>query len=192
MEPEAQIEVERKVDVENDVEMKDEEAVVEEGSKVSLPWAFIDCEIDSLIELVGESFATDPQAGGFLLGIMEYWTKLVSDILSHVHLISFLLFLLLILRSAHMLNKLLEHNDQVVLTPSALTRFHSRAPPGISVLDYLKRIVKYTNLEVSLLSTSQYGISHQPIFSAHNVICSHKSHRSSSRRTHRNSLSSPS
>ena len=48
-----------------------------------------------------------------------------------------------------MLNKLLEHNDQVVLTPSALTRFHSRAPPGISVLDYLKRIVKYTNLEVS-------------------------------------------
>jgi hypothetical protein len=49
-----------------------------------------------------------------------------------------------------MLNKLLEHNDQVVLTPSALTRFHSRAPPGISVVDYLKRIVRYTNLEVSL------------------------------------------
>lgn len=48
-----------------------------------------------------------------------------------------------------MLNKLLEHNDQVILTPSSLTRFHSRAPPGISVLDYLKRIVKYTNLEVS-------------------------------------------
>lgn len=42
----------------------------------------------------------------------------------------------------------MEHNDQVVLTPSALTRFHSRAPPGISVLDYLNRIVKYTNLEV--------------------------------------------
>jgi hypothetical protein len=25
-----------------------------DGDKVALPWAFIDCEIDSLIELVGE------------------------------------------------------------------------------------------------------------------------------------------
>ena len=56
MEPEARGEAERTVDVDNDVEMKDEEEAVEEGPKVSLPWAFIDCEIDSLIELVGESF----------------------------------------------------------------------------------------------------------------------------------------
>lgn len=63
----------------------------------------------------------------------------------------------LIILIAHMLNKLLEHNDQVVLTPSSLTRFHSRAPPGISVLDYLKRIVKYTNLEkLPLLSLLAY------------------------------------
>jgi hypothetical protein len=47
-----------------------------------------------------------------------------------------------------MLNLLIEHNDQVVLTPDALTRFHSRAAPGISVIEYLRRIVKYTNMEV--------------------------------------------
>ena len=49
-----------------------------------------------------------------------------------------------------MLNLLIQHNDQVVLTPDSLTRFHSRAAPGISVLEYLRRIVKYTNMEVSL------------------------------------------
>jgi len=50
---------------------------------------------------------------------------------------------------ANMLDLLCQHNDQVVLTPDALTRFHSRAPPNITVIDYLRRIVKYTNLEVS-------------------------------------------
>ena len=55
----------------------------------------------------------------------------------------------LILLISHMLNLLIQHNDQVVLTPDSLTRFHSRAAPGISVLEYLRRIVKYTNMEVS-------------------------------------------
>ena len=32
----------------------------------------------------------------------------------------------------------------------SLTRFHSRSTPGITVLDYLKRIVKFTNVEVSV------------------------------------------
>ncbi|KAF8750723.1 Cellulase (glycosyl hydrolase family 5) [Rhizoctonia solani] len=32
-----------------------------------------------------------------------------------------------------------------------LTRFHSRTPPGISIQDYLKRIVKYTNVEICTL-----------------------------------------
>lgn len=50
-----------------------------------------------------------------------------------------------------MLELLIKHNDQVVLTPESLTRFHSRAAPGISVVDYLARIVKYTNCEVSVL-----------------------------------------
>lgn len=52
---------------------------------------------------------------------------------------------------SHMLELLIKHNDQVVLTPESLTRFHSRAAPGISVVDYLARIVKYTNCEVSFL-----------------------------------------
>lgn len=60
-------------------------------------------------------------------------------------------------RPAHMLNRLIEHNDQVILTADSLTRFHSRAPPQISVLDYLRRIVKYTNLErLPLLSLLAY------------------------------------
>ena len=60
----------------------------------------------------------------------------------------------LIILISHMLNLLIQHNDQVVLTPDSLTRFHSRAAPGISVLEYLRRIVKYTNMEVSLASMS--------------------------------------
>ncbi|OCF70920.1 alternative cyclin Pho80 [Kwoniella mangroviensis CBS 8886] len=57
----------------------------------------------------------------------------------------------------HMLELLIKHNDQVILTPDALTRFHSRAAPGISVKDYLGRIVKYTNLEkIPLLSLLAY------------------------------------
>lgn len=49
-----------------------------------------------------------------------------------------------------------------------LTRFHSRAPPAISVIEYLKRIVKYTNIEVRQLfllqsdSLSDRIFLHQP------------------------------
>lgn len=78
--------------------------------------------------------------------------------------------------AASMLTKLIAHNDQVPLStcvfchslgscgwlvltmrvpPSFpdpdrddLTRFHSRTPPGISVVEYLRRIVRYTNIEV--------------------------------------------
>ena len=55
----------------------------------------------------------------------------------------------LVILIAHMLDLLIQHNDQVILTPDALTRFHSRAAPGISVIDYLRRIVKYANMEVN-------------------------------------------
>uniref|UniRef100_A0A0K3CL83 FGENESH: predicted gene_11.70 protein n=1 Tax=Rhodotorula toruloides TaxID=5286 RepID=A0A0K3CL83_RHOTO len=48
---------------------------------------------------------------------------------------------------ASMLDRLIEHNDRIPLTPNSLTRFHSRAPPNISVRDYLFRIAKYTNVE---------------------------------------------
>ncbi|KAF9435785.1 hypothetical protein BGZ76_005540 [Entomortierella beljakovae] len=52
---------------------------------------------------------------------------------------------------ADMLCRLTAHNDQIPLTSANLTRFHSRAPPQISVFDYLRRIVKYTSLERSCL-----------------------------------------
>ncbi|KAF8335829.1 cyclin-domain-containing protein [Cantharellus anzutake] len=63
----------------------------------------------------------------------------------------------LVLMISDMLERLLTHNDKIPLIPDALTRFHSRAPPGITVLDYLRRIVKYTHLERScLLITLHY------------------------------------
>ncbi|CAG8607848.1 12456_t:CDS:2, partial [Gigaspora rosea] len=52
---------------------------------------------------------------------------------------------------ADMLCRLIAHNDQIPLTPSNVTRFHSRASPSITVSDYLRRIVKYTSLERSCL-----------------------------------------
>ncbi|GAA5864057.1 hypothetical protein JCM3774_006366 [Rhodotorula dairenensis] len=48
---------------------------------------------------------------------------------------------------ASMLDRLIEHNDRIPLTSHSLTRFHSRAPPNITVRDYLLRIAKYTNVE---------------------------------------------
>ncbi|KAG8910216.1 hypothetical protein FRC00_008638 [Tulasnella sp. 408] len=56
-----------------------------------------------------------------------------------------------------MIDRLIAHNDQIPLQPDALTRFHSRLPPGISVHDYFARIVKYANVERScLLITLHY------------------------------------
>ncbi|OAD75910.1 cyclin, partial [Phycomyces blakesleeanus NRRL 1555(-)] len=52
---------------------------------------------------------------------------------------------------ADMLGRLISHNDLIPLTPSNLTRFHSRTPPNISLSDYLRRIVKYTSAEKSCL-----------------------------------------
>ncbi|KAG9046630.1 hypothetical protein FS837_003952 [Tulasnella sp. UAMH 9824] len=58
---------------------------------------------------------------------------------------------------ADMIDRLIAHNDQIPLQPDALTRFHSRLPPGISVHDYFARIVKYANVERScLLITLHY------------------------------------
>ncbi|GJN92723.1 hypothetical protein Rhopal_005759-T1 [Rhodotorula paludigena] len=50
-----------------------------------------------------------------------------------------------------MLDRLIEHNDRIPLTSTSLTRFHSRAPPNISVRDYLLRIAKFTNVEACCL-----------------------------------------
>ncbi|KAL5523562.1 hypothetical protein ACEPAG_7735 [Sanghuangporus baumii] len=63
----------------------------------------------------------------------------------------------LVVLIADMLDRLIEHNDKIPLSPEALTRFHSRTPPTISVLDYLRRIVKYANVErTCLLITLHY------------------------------------
>ncbi|CAG8456501.1 9120_t:CDS:2 [Diversispora eburnea] len=47
----------------------------------------------------------------------------------------------------HMIGRLIIHNDQIPLMPSNLSRFHSRAQPSISVVDYLRRIVRHTSIE---------------------------------------------
>ncbi|KAJ3572384.1 hypothetical protein NP233_g3125 [Leucocoprinus birnbaumii] len=58
---------------------------------------------------------------------------------------------------ADMLQRLMTHNDRIPLSPENLTRFHSRSVPNISVLDYLKRIVRFTNVEKAcLLLTLHY------------------------------------
>ena len=50
-----------------------------------------------------------------------------------------------------MLCRLIGHNDRLPVPPDGLTRFHSRAPPPIPLLDYLHRITKYTNVEPAVL-----------------------------------------
>ncbi|KAI7882880.1 cyclin-domain-containing protein [Lichtheimia hyalospora FSU 10163] len=52
---------------------------------------------------------------------------------------------------ADMLSRLITHNDLIPLTPSNITRFHSRTPPNISLHDYLRRIVKYASVEKACL-----------------------------------------
>jgi hypothetical protein len=52
---------------------------------------------------------------------------------------------------AAMLTRIASHNDQIPVTTSTLTRFHSRAPPAITIADYLHRIVQFTSLEKSVL-----------------------------------------
>ncbi|KAJ3213661.1 hypothetical protein HDU67_002623 [Dinochytrium kinnereticum] len=65
--------------------------------------------------------------------VPEYFHLVDSQVLTHM--------------IADMLCRLTSHNDQIPLTQSNLTRFHSRAPPAISIGDYLKRIVKYASVE---------------------------------------------
>ncbi|KAI9220352.1 cyclin-domain-containing protein [Blastocladiella britannica] len=50
-----------------------------------------------------------------------------------------------------MLCTLMNHNDQIPVTHTNLTRFHSRAAPGISIADYLRRIIKYASVERACL-----------------------------------------
>ncbi len=113
-----------------------------------LPWAFIDCGTDELVILIGEYVISSP-ACLIIYSILKLSPPSIP--LDRHYIFPFLLL------TAHMLNRLMAHNDQVPLTHSHLTRFHSRAPPSISVLEYLRRIVRYTNLEkLPLLSLLAY------------------------------------
>ncbi|KAJ3518122.1 hypothetical protein NLJ89_g39 [Agrocybe chaxingu] len=90
-----------------------------------------------------------------------------------------------------MLEHLMSHNDRIPLSPyvvyqqfaapsnspasESLTRFHSRSAPSISVLDYLKRIVRFTNVEKSCLLVTLYNIdqicARTPLFTLSSLTC---------------------
>ncbi|CAN6661683.1 hypothetical protein TRVA0_033S01222 [Trichomonascus vanleenenianus] len=57
-----------------------------------------------------------------------------------------------------MLQELVELNDALPFDAENLTRFHSRSPPGISLYDYVVRIVKFCSLEKSILLSIIYFI----------------------------------
>jgi len=52
---------------------------------------------------------------------------------------------------ALMLDRLISINDRIPLSPESISRFHSASVPHISILDYLRRIVRFTNLEKTCL-----------------------------------------
>lgn len=76
---------------------------------------------------------------------------------------------------ADMMERLITHNDQIPLSPESLTRFHSRSAPGISVLDYLRRIVKFTKVERTCLLITLHYIdqicSRMPLFTLSSLTC---------------------
>ncbi|MCJ1442621.1 MAG: hypothetical protein MMC23_003118 [Stictis urceolatum] len=59
---------------------------------------------------------------------------------------------------AAMLMELIRHNDEIPLQDGRLTRFHSRAPPGISVADYLQRLTTHATLSPPILLSMVYYI----------------------------------
>ncbi|CAF9911551.1 MAG: hypothetical protein GOMPHAMPRED_007450 [Gomphillus americanus] len=59
---------------------------------------------------------------------------------------------------ASMLMELIRHNDDMPVTNTGLTRFHSRAPPGISVRDYLQRLAHHATLSPPILLSMVYYI----------------------------------
>ncbi len=52
---------------------------------------------------------------------------------------------------ANMLMELIRINDKIPLNDGKLTRFHSRAPPGISVKDYIMRLIQHATLSPPIL-----------------------------------------
>ncbi|KAJ6603128.1 cyclin-domain-containing protein [Mycena sp. CBHHK59/15] len=81
----------------------------------------------------------------------------------------------LVLLIADMLERLIAHNDRIPLLPESLTRFHSRSAPAITVLDYLRRIVRFTNVEKSCLLITLHYIdqicARMPLFTLSSLTC---------------------
>ncbi|KAG6995673.1 nuc-1 negative regulatory protein preg [Physcia stellaris] len=59
---------------------------------------------------------------------------------------------------SNMLLELIRLNDDIPLRDGGLTRFHSRAPPGISVADYLQRLTTHATLSPPILLSMVYYI----------------------------------
>jgi len=76
---------------------------------------------------------------------------------------------------ADMMQRLIAHNDRIPLSPESLTRFHSRSAPTISVIDYLKRIVRFANVEKACLLATLFNIdqicARMPLFILSSLTC---------------------
>ena len=64
----------------------------------------------------------------------------------------------LVVLISSMLLELISYNDAIPLKDGHLTRFHSRAPPGISVQDYLQRLTTHATLAPPILLSMVYYI----------------------------------
>jgi hypothetical protein len=64
----------------------------------------------------------------------------------------------LVILISSMLLELISYNDAIPLKDGHLTRFHSRAPPGISVQDYLQRLTTHATLAPPILLSMVYYI----------------------------------
>lgn len=64
----------------------------------------------------------------------------------------------LVLLISNMLLELIKFNDEIPLKDGRLTRFHSRAPPGIGVKDYLQRLTTHATLSPPILLSMVYYI----------------------------------
>ncbi|KAF8468397.1 cyclin-domain-containing protein [Kalaharituber pfeilii] len=64
----------------------------------------------------------------------------------------------LVILISDMLGELVVLNDQIPLSTGGLTRFHSRAPPTISIPDYLSRLTLHSSLQPSILLAMVYYI----------------------------------
>lgn len=64
----------------------------------------------------------------------------------------------LVLLISSMLMDLIQYNDTIPLHDGHLTRFHSRAPPAISVTDYLQRLTTHATLSPPILLSMVFYI----------------------------------